>query len=102
MRAEIPRTTLCCSDCATRELAKRDLAASLRHCRFERALLLTDQPIEAESVEVKLIEPISSGVEYSAFVLRRLVQHIETDFVLLIQWDGYVLSGAAWLPEFQS
>ncbi|MBI1778300.1 MAG: hypothetical protein HYR63_23425 [Proteobacteria bacterium] len=102
MRVEIANTTLCCIDCATHELARRALAASLGECRFQHALFLTDRPMRIEGVEVRAIDPITAGAEYSTFVLTRLAQHVETDFVLLIQWDGYVLSGQAWLPEFQN
>ena len=55
-----------------------------------------------EGAEVRVIEPITTSAEYSVFVLTQLQRHIETDFVLLVQWDGYVLFGEAWLPEFQS
>jgi hypothetical protein len=102
MRVDIPRTTLCCIDCTTHALAARALRASLGECRFERALLLTDREMAVDGVEVRLIEPIATGVDYSSFVLTRLARHIETDHVLLVQWDGYVLSGAAWRSEFQS
>ena len=47
-----------------------------------------------------MIEPIGSRAEYSAFVLKSLARHIDTPFVLLIQWDGYVVNPAAWREEF--
>jgi hypothetical protein len=102
MRVDIPNTTLCCIDCSTPELAVRALSISLAKCRFQEALLLTDRPMQAEGVTVRQIPSIKSAVEYSVFVLTELARHISTDFVLLIQWDGYVLSGAAWRPEFQA
>lgn len=102
MPVEIPRTTLCCIDCSTYELAARALAISLAHCRFEQALFLTDRPMRIDGVTVRRIPTISNGVDYSIFVLTQLARHISTEFVLLIQWDGYVLSGAAWRPEFQT
>jgi hypothetical protein len=100
MRVEIPRTTLCCIDCSTHELARRAMTASLGQCRFERALMLTDRSMSIDGAEVRRIDPIATGAEYSRFVLTRLAQHVETDYVLLVQWDGYVVSGRAWTPEF--
>lgn len=102
MRVEIPNTTLCCIDCSTHELAARALSISLAECRFQEALLLTDRPMQVDGITVRQIPSITSGAGYSIFVLTELARHIATDFVLLIQWDGYVLSGAAWRPEFQA
>lgn len=102
MPVEIPRTTLCCIDCSTHELAARALRLSLAQCSFEQALFLTDRPMQVDGVTVRTIPKISSGTDYSVFVLTELARHITTEFVLLIQWDGYVLSGAAWKPEFQN
>ena len=92
--------TLCAVDCSTHELAARALAISLSRCRFERALFLTDRQMALDGVEVRPIPTIASILDYSTFVLTRLVEYIETDFVLLIQWDGYILSADAWQREF--
>lgn len=32
--------------------------------------------------------------------MKRLLRHIDTDYVLLIQWDGYVVHPEAWSEEF--
>jgi tetratricopeptide (TPR) repeat protein len=93
-------TTLCCIDCRNGALALRALRLSLRECAFERALLLTDRALTAPGIETRPIPTIGSAEEYSRFVMKGLRDHVETDYVLLIQWDGYVVNGAAWSDEF--
>jgi Flp pilus assembly protein TadD len=97
---ELPSVTLCCIDTVNPVLALRALRLSAAGIRFARTLLLTDRPLDAPGVEVRVIEPFASRAEYSAFVLKSLVRYIDTSFVLLIQWDGYVINPAAWREEF--
>jgi len=97
---ELPSVTLCCIDTANPLLALRALRQSSAGIRFARTLLLTDRSIDVSDIEVRLISPIASRSEYSAFVLKKLLDHIETPHLLLIQWDGYVINPSAWRDEF--
>ena len=97
---ELPSVTLCSIDTVNPLLALRALRLSGAEIRFARTLLLTDRPLDAAGIEIRVIEPFASRAEYSAFVLKSLVRHIDTPFVLLIQWDGYVINPAAWREEF--
>ena len=38
--------------------------------------------------------------EYSKFCLKDLHKYVETDFVLIIQWDGFVLNPKSWNSSF--
>jgi hypothetical protein len=84
-------------------LAMRALEMSLRQCTFESALLFTDDttlgPADP-SIEIVAIPRIDSSAQYSRFVLKDLFHHIETDFVQVIQWDGYVTNAEGWSDEF--
>ena len=51
-------------------------------------------------IEVRAIAPLASREAYSRFVLKSLLEHVETPHVLLIQWDGYVVNPAAFEPAF--
>ena len=46
------------------------------------------------------IAPIESRDAYSNFVLKRLLPFVDTEHVLLVQWDGYVVNPGAWDPAF--
>jgi tetratricopeptide (TPR) repeat protein len=97
---ELERVTLCCIDTANPTLALRALRLSSVAIRFARVLLLTDRPQDAQGIEVRLIAPLASREDYSAFVLKSLLAHVDTGHVLLIQWDGYVVNPQAWRDEF--
>ena len=101
----IPRTTLACIDCAHPALGARALALSMRHCEYDEVKLLTDSPGDAlpgidPRIRVVPIETLTSAREYSGFVMKRLASHVDTDFVQLVQWDGYVIRGEAWDDAF--
>jgi len=51
-------------------------------------------------VEVREVAGIASRRDYSAFIMKRLVEHVETSHVLVTQWDGYVVRPEAWHAEF--
>ena len=101
---QLPDVTLVCIDTANHALALRALAQSRSGVQFARALLLTDAlpggMVAPADVEVAVIAPIESRHAYSNFVLKDLLQHVHTEHVLLVQWDGYVINPGAWNVEF--
>jgi len=92
--------TLVAVDCAYPELAAKALARSARALPVARTLLLTDRDLVYPGVEVQRIAPIRSRAAYSQFVLKELGAHIQTDYALVVQWDGFVIDGSAWADEF--
>jgi uncharacterized protein DUF5672 len=100
----IEQTTLVCADCQSPALAARALSLTLAQCGYPRAVFFTDAaevPGLDAGVERVAIPTIASALDYSRFVLKELVRHVDTAFVQVVQWDGYVTRGAAWDPEFQ-
>ncbi|HTS21518.1 MAG TPA: DUF5672 family protein [Casimicrobiaceae bacterium] len=97
---ELPGVTLCCIDTAHPELALRALRRSASLVRFARTLLLTDATAAIPGIDVRPIASLASRDEYSRFVLKQLLRYIETDHVLLVQWDGYVVHPDAWRDDF--
>lgn len=96
----LPNVTLCCVDCVNHELAGYALQQSLRQCQFGAALFFTDQACHIPQVETIEIPKIESSEAYSHFILRKLNAYIHTEYVLIIQWDGFVVNAAAWDPAF--
>lgn len=92
--------TLCCIDCINYEFAIEALNKSKEGCTFDRILFLTDMDVCLPDIETVVIPPIGSRQEYSKFILHELHHYIDTEFVLLIQWDGYVIHPNAWTNEF--
>jgi tetratricopeptide (TPR) repeat protein len=92
--------TLCCVDCINHQLAIEALKKSKERCVFDRVIFLTDRDFSLPDIETIKIPPIRSRQEYSMFVLHELHRYINSDFVLLVQWDGYIINPNAWTNEF--
>ncbi len=99
-RVPVAGTTLCCVDCRNHELAIVALRRSMAQCRFERALLFTNQKFDLADIDVVVIPDIASIADYSRFMVKSLGDYIESEFVLVVQYDGYVLNGRRWSAEF--
>lgn len=101
-RLELPSVTLCSVACVNVDATITALSRSLDLVHFGRCILLTDKRPDTidPRISVKFIEPIRSARDYSIFVLKELVDHIDTDHVLLCQWDGFVTDPAAWDEDF--
>ncbi|HEY4721956.1 MAG TPA: DUF5672 family protein [Anaerolineae bacterium] len=91
---------MCCVDCSNHALAIRALKLTLNGCEFPRAMFFTDRKLDVGPVETVMIDPIQSLDDYALFVMKRLLPYIDTDYVLLVQWDGYVVNPGAWSDQF--
>ena len=96
---DLPDVTLCAVDCVTPVLAGAALDRCMRQVRFGRALLLSDvaAPTGAEWVKIQRLDSIGA---YNEFMLRRLIEHVQTPYLLVVQWDGFVIDPSAWRHEF--
>jgi len=97
---ELPDVTLCCIDTANHALALRALRISRSAVRFARTLFITDRDPGEAGIDYRIVPPIASRDDYSRFVLKSLLSHIETTHVLLVQWDGYVINPDAWRADY--
>ena len=96
----LDRVTLCCVDCVNHDLALAALDQCVRKCDFARVLFVTDRDLAIDGVDCVRVAPILSREAYSHFVIKELGAHIDTDFVLLVQWDGFVVNARAWRDAF--
>ena len=102
-RPALPQVTLCIVDTRAPALAAASLRHSMAGIDFARVLLFTRncQPAAPlPGIEVVEIAEITSGADYSRFVLHELPSYIHTPFVLVTQWDGFVRQPEAWTDEF--
>lgn len=71
---------------------------------FNRVLLITDSRviINRQDTQIRILEnySLNSIDAYSKFIVFELYKYIETDFVLIVQADGYVLNPKKWRNEF--
>jgi len=65
---------------------------------FAKVKLLTS--LASENKNVVKIKPIKSIAAYSRFCIKDLVDYVDTDYVLIIQYDGFILNPKAWDDVF--
>lgn len=71
------------------------LRKTLMEVEPDKCLFFTNADIEIEGVKVIKVDNINSVDDYSRFMIKQLYKYINTEFVLVIQHDGYVLNGDA-------
>jgi len=110
---QFPTVTLVCVDGRSPVLALRAIHDSTARagCQFARNIVFTTaepRPGRASfqvasvpnGVEVIAQDRLDSIEGYNEFMMKRLISYIETDFALIVQWDGFVLNPANWMPAF--
>lgn len=102
MTKKIGSTTLVCVDTANQALAKLALMYSAHFCTFDRILYLSDIDWGVPSCDFIRIEPITSIDWYNEFMIKGLYNYIETDYVLVIQFDGFIRNPSNWDDGFFS
>jgi len=101
MNTLLKDVTICAVDCANTNLASRAIDKSLLECSFGEAILFSETcPTNISNKRWIEINKINDRNDYSNFILKHLHQYIETDFVLIVQWDGYVLNAKKWDDQF--
>ena len=84
---QLPEITIVCIDSNQPELAKQAVKKCTDLIDFGGHLFVDDPQINSKQA-------------YSKYVLQELHKHIKTDFVLIVQWDGWVINKDAWSPLF--
>jgi hypothetical protein len=87
-------------DCANAKLALNSLIKSIAQCTFSESILFTDATDFDCPIRRVQIKKIRNTSDYSRFVLKNLHEHIRTRYVLIVQWDGYVIDGNKWDDDF--
>lgn len=97
-KIKLQDTTLVCIDDINVDRAISAINKTLSQCSFDKVILLTSLDTNYEYA-IK-IDPIRSIQEYSIFCIKELYKFIDTKYLLLIQYDGYVVDGSRWQNEF--
>lgn len=98
MKKSLPNVTLLGIDCVNVERLQKALDISSEKFEFGAVKLLTSLPTsDNRKVEIPHIGSIE---DYSEFVIRDLHHYVDTDFVVLVQYDGFILNPNAWEDEF--
>ena len=88
-----PNITICSVDCLNHEKAIASMLYSMEYCSFAKSIFFSDkQEIESDKITFVKIDKITSRQQYSSFILKELNNYIDTDFVLIVQHDGFIIN----------
>jgi hypothetical protein len=92
-KLQLPTVTLMCIDCVdvTRAIAVVEHCKTL--CDFGAVKVLTSLSTDYDHIKIM---PLNSLVQYSIFMLTECSKYIDTDHVLIVQRDGWILNTNAW------
>ena len=97
-KLHLPNVTLITVNCDKIESGIAAMEASIKDIDFAEVKFLTSANTDYKhAVQIPHINTIQ---EYSRFMVKDLTNYVNTDFVIIIQSDGYVKNPAGWLPEF--
>ena len=72
---------------------------SMRGIKFAAAKLISSKPVSDFEVQ-NIIIPSINYEEYNKFIVFDLHKHIDTDYALLVQDDGFVVNPSSWREDF--
>lgn len=100
-KRQLKRVTLVGIDCV--DIDRLRLAMEICQQDFEFGAVKILSSLDTNnSKNVIKIDPISSTEEYSSFILKDLHKYIDTDYVLIVQYDGFILNPQAWTDDFMN
>lgn len=98
MKLELPQVTLLGIDCVNVERLQAAMNVSEKGIEFGAVKLLTS--LSTEDKRLTKISHIGSVEDFSSFCIQELHKYVETDYVLLVQYDGFILNPESWTSEF--
>ena len=101
-RLALPSVTLCAATSVNVQATVAALQESMRKADFAECLLFTDaaDPTKSSDIRIVPIDRLRSAADYSDFLLRGVAAEVQTEHCLVVQWDGFVLDGSRWDPDF--
>ena len=99
---KLDKVTLFCVDCKYYEKTILAMDECLKVAEFGEVIFLSDKkPTNLhEGIKFIEIESLASLDEYSAFMLEKLPDHINTDFCMCVHYDGWIINPDKWRDEF--
>ena len=99
-KLELHNVTLLIVDCVEAKRAERAIEVSKYYADFGAIKFLTN--LETKSIHKVNIEKIKNITEYSNFCIKKMNDYVDTDYVLIVQHDGFILNPASFDKEFFS
>lgn len=97
-KLNLSNVTIIGIDCVNVERLVEAMNVCEKDINFAKSKLLTSLPTKDHRL-VK-IPHLGSIEAYSDFCIRDLSSYVDTDFVLIVQYDGFILNPSSWSPDF--
>jgi hypothetical protein len=97
-KMRLDNVTLLGIDCLNVERLQKAIDISEECIEFGEVKLLTS--IQNTDPRRVPIEHIGSIEQYSEFCIQQLTKYVETEYVLIVQWDGFILNPQSWSDTF--
>jgi hypothetical protein len=98
-KRKLETVTLLGIDCVDAQRLSLAMEICQKDFEFANVKLLTSLKASKLKNVVK-IKPLNSVEKYSRFVLEELDKYVETEYVLIVQYDGFILNSKVWTDEF--
>ena len=96
-KLNLNNVTLACIDDVDPSMSKMIMQSLSARINFADSILFSSK--DEDYVDHK-ITPIHSLRDYSVFAVKEMHNYINSDFVMIVQRDGYPINLAAWNDEF--
>ena len=96
-RPHIPVTLVAIDTGPKAKLTERAIIECEKVATYDAIKFLTNNTELKHAISIPKFDGLGG---YSEFVIKHLHSYVETSHCLLVQWDGYVLNTASWLPQF--
>lgn len=100
---ELKNVTVVSINCVNVRMAITAVKYSMRNIKFFKSKIFTSEeiPIDLDVDGIEFIKiPKLNYEEYNRFIVYNLFSHIESDYVLIVQDDGYVINPHKWTEDF--
>ena len=98
---DLKNITLVCVATKDVKASFRALKYSSKEIKFEKILFLSNEEDPKDELIVhKKINPFKSVAEWGEFIVFDLHRYIETDFIILIHSDGFIVNPKSWKNSF--
>lgn len=98
MKLKLPNVTLIGIDCINVERLSQAMDICQNDIEFGKVKLLTS--LATNDSRLVRIKHLSSISEYSDFCISELNDFVDTEFVLIVQHDGFILNPESWEDDF--
>jgi len=97
---DLPNITLIAVSSVQIEQTIKALEYSCRGINFGAVKFVTHEEIDHEYIEVEKVPRINSGDEFSKITVYDLPKYVNTDYSILVQYDGFIVNPEQWTDEF--